>query len=139
MKNLMENFAVGLVILLSLGVLGLVIQYNLISTDEDTQTNYAPEVIQSLQSQNETTEKKTSYLDTLEGYEDVDVKVDPTEEESNANIAVVKVETKKEGVVQTIGSAIQNVEKKENYVSNLEGYEEKDVKVTTSLMVPWIR
>ncbi|MDM5271254.1 hypothetical protein PGH07_03610 [Sulfurovum sp. zt1-1] len=129
MKNLLENFAVALVILLSLGILGLVIKYNMISNDEDIETKYAPEIIQSLQSQNTTTEKKTSYLDTLEEYEDVDVKVDSTEEESNENIAVVRVETKKEGVVQTIGSAVQNVEKKENYISNLEGYEEKDVKL----------
>ncbi|HEO97788.1 MAG: hypothetical protein JW682_05080 [Campylobacterales bacterium] len=128
MKKLLENLAVGLVIILSLVVIGLVIQYNVISSDGDTTREYDPEVAHSLHGEEVKEEKKTSYLDTLEGYEDVDVKVDPTTEGSAENIAVIKVETKKEGLVHTIGSAVENVEKKENYISNLEGYEEGAVK-----------
>lgn len=130
MKNLLDNMAVGLVILLSLGVVGLIVQYNIISDDGDT-TTYDKEVLQSLQSENIQAEKKSSYLDSLEGYEDVDVKVDSRTEESDVNIAVVKVETNKEGVAESIGTAVENVEKKENYISNLEGYEERDVNVNS--------
>ncbi|MFT7880605.1 MAG: hypothetical protein ABXS91_09465 [Sulfurimonas sp.] len=128
MKNLLDNMAVGLVVLLSLGVIGLVVQYNIISDDGDT-TTYDEEVLQSLQSESTKPENKSSYLDSLEGYEDVDVKVDPRTEESGVNIAVVKVETNKEGIAESIGTAVENVEKKENYLSTLEGYEERDVNV----------
>jgi hypothetical protein len=129
MKKLLENMAVGLVILLTLGVVGLVVKYNMVSDNADVETKYEQEIVESLQSQKTNEEEKTSYLDSLEGYEEVDVKVDPRTEESNVNIAVVKTETKKEGIVQTIGSAVQSVEKKEHYISNLEGYEEDNITV----------
>lgn len=135
MKKLLENLAVGLVILLSLVVIGLVVQYNMISSNGDTTREYDPEVAHSLHGEEVKEEKKTSYLDSLEGYEDVDVKVDPTTEGSAENIAVIKVETKKEGLVHTIGSAVENVEKKENYISNLEGYEEGAVKAAPAQAV----
>ena len=128
MKNTLEAVAVGLVILLSLGLVGLIVQYNMIETDDAP--SYTVEVSESLQTQ-EADKKPTasSYLDKLEGYEDVDVKVDPTSEDTDVNIAVVESEAGTESMAGSIGSAVETVEKQETYVTDLEGYEDKDIKV----------
>lgn len=127
MKNTLENIAVGLVFILSLTVVGLVVQYNMIDTGE--QAFKDPDVTRSLQSETNKETKTASYLDSLEGYEDVDVKVAAPAEESTANIAVVATESTDEGLEGNIGTAVENVEKKESYVSNLADYEDVDVKV----------
>ena len=131
MKKLLENIAVGLVILLSLGVVGLVVQYNMLSDNANVETEYEEKIVASLQSKSGNEEKQTSYLDSLEGYEEVDVKVDPGTEASNLNIAVIKVETKKEGVVQRISSAVESVENKERDKKTDPGKEDADLNGTT--------
>lgn len=123
MRNILETVSVGLVILLSLGLVGLVVRYNMIDTTETAQLD--TEVMHSLQNSEVpvTKEKKVSnYLNTLEAYKDVDVKVDPKSQPSNENIATVKTEIKKDGSVGNIGNVVQTTEKNENYVQNLESY-----------------
>ena len=127
MRNVFENIAVGLVFILSLTVVGLVVQYNMIDTGE--QAFKDPDVTRSLQSETNQETKTASYLDSLEGYEDVDVEVAAPAEEDTANIAVVSGEATDEGLEGTIGSAVETVEKKESYISNLADYEDVDVKV----------
>lgn len=130
MKNVGEGIAVGLVILLTFGLVGLIVQYNMIETEESMV--YDTQIKQSLESKTVKKESKvSSYLDTLEGYEDVDVKVDPTDvtKEDTTNIAVVEAEVGQEDVIGDIGSAVQTVEKRENYVDNLEHYDPNAVVV----------
>lgn len=124
MKNILEAVSVGLVLLLSLGLIGLVVRYNTLDTTETAPMD--PQIMQSLQN-NEvpvTKEKKVSnYLQTLESYKDVDVKVDPKSQPSNVNVATVETEIKKDGAVGNIGKVVQTTEKNENYVSNLQNYD----------------
>lgn len=127
MKNILENIAVALVFILSFAVVGLVVQYNMIDSEE--QVFKDPEVTRSLQSEVVKKAPTDSYLKSLEGYEDVQVDVEAPAEESTTNIAEVATEGTDEGVEGTIGTAVENVEKEENYISNLEVYEDKDVKV----------
>jgi hypothetical protein len=130
MKNMGEGIAVGLVILLTFGLVGLIVQYNMIDTEEAMV--YDTQIKQSLESETVKKESKvSSYLDKLEGYEDVDVKVDMTAEtkEDTTNIAVVETEVGKEDVIGDIGSAVQTVEKREDYVDNLEHYDPNAVVV----------
>jgi len=124
MKNILETVSVGLVILLSLGLVGLVISYNTVDKTESSM-QMDEQVLRSLQSNEvpETKEKQVSnYLDKLEAYKDVDVKVDPTAEPSNVNVATVETEIKKDGAIGNIGNVVQTTEKNENYVQNLENY-----------------
>jgi len=133
MKNTVEGMAVGLVILLGFGLIGMIVQYNMIGTEEAA--TYDTQIQQSLESETIKKENKvSSYLDKLEGYEDVDVKVNPTNEakEDTTNIAVVETEIGKEDITQNIGSAVQTEEKQENYIDNLEHYDPNAVVVKKS-------
>jgi len=88
MKNLLESFAVSLVLILSLAIIFFIVQYNLIEDDSMMEeiTFTAP------QKKKTTAEKTKSYLDSLEGYgDDTDVKVDATKE-STVNKVIVKSE-----------------------------------------------
>jgi hypothetical protein len=113
MKNIFENIAITLVILLALLIAALIVQYNLIEEDafEDSIIT-TKEVSKS--------EKTTSYLDSLEGYgEDKDVKVDPTQENS-ANRVTVKAEDSDD----SMGKALED-----SYVKNLEDFTEDTKKI----------
>jgi len=111
MRNLFESIAVGLVLILSLGIVVLIVQYNMIEEDtmDDIKASTSvknDELIKSKASNN--------YLDKLEGYTDVDVEVDPTQEDK-AN----RVEVQAETTDNSIGDAVED-----EYVKNLENYED---------------
>ena len=116
MKNALEGIAVGLVVLLTFGLIGLIVQYNMIDTEE---TVYDSKTKQSLESETAITAKKeskvSSYLDKLEGYEDVDTKVAPDAEteEDTTNVTVVEAEVGKEDITEDIGKTVQAAEKGE--------------------------
>ena len=87
MRNIYENIAVLLVIIFSLAIVFLIVQYNLI---EEKNTIYL-EDLDSIEKNTMLEQKKNNYLDTLEKYRDVDVKVDPRQT-SHENQVKVKVE-----------------------------------------------
>lgn len=113
MKNLLESFAILLVGVLSLMIIFLIVQYNMIEEEGVEEIVFAAPVTK------ESKEAKTSsYLDSLEGYgEDVDVKVDATKE-STANTVAVKSELSSD----ELGSAIAD-KSKSSYLENLASYE----------------
>ncbi|HFS85465.1 MAG TPA: hypothetical protein ENK72_02485 [Epsilonproteobacteria bacterium] len=121
MKQTLETIAMVFIVLLSFVIIGLIVQYNMIEvkTTSDNQRL----VIESMKpSDTVPGERDTSgYLDKLEGYEDVQVEVDPTSAPSNVNIAVVEAEASSNSMIDSIDSAIDTAEKK-NYLDKLEHY-----------------
>ena len=114
MKNLLESFAILLVGVLSLLIVFLIVQYNMIEDE------VAEEIVFTAPVQTEESKKAktSSYLDSLEGYgEDVDVKVDATKESSANTVAVRSELTSDE-----LGSAIAD-KSKSSYLENLASYE----------------
>lgn len=114
MKNLLESFAVFLVAVLSLLIVFLIVQYNMIEEDTVEEVVFTAPV-----ETKETKKAKTaSYLDSLEGYGgDVDVKVDATKEKLVNTVAVQSEETSDE-----LGQAIDD-KSKSSYLENLSTYE----------------
>jgi len=113
MKNLLESFAVFLVVALSLLIVFLIVQYNMIEEE-------AVEEIVLMQPETKESKKaKTaSYLDSLEGYGgDVDVKVDATKEKL-VNVVAVKSEVNED----ELDSAVED-KAKSSYMENLVSYE----------------
>lgn len=112
MRNLIESIAVGAVILLSVIIVALIVQYNMIEEEslDDIGIRLSVKKDTSFKDQ-----AKNNYLDTLEGYSDVDVEVDPTQEDK-ANRVVVNSESKD----NLLDDAV-----KDNYVDNLEHYRDK--------------
>ena len=121
MKKISENLAIMIIISLSMSILYLIIQYNLIDDDSvytkvvKNQTN--PEV-----KEEKKVTKASNYLENLEGYTDVDVKVDAKIEdndvnkvsivsESNVNeIELNKVVDSKDGTkADEVGKALDNL------------------------------
>ena len=114
MKNLLESFAVFLVGALSLLLVFLIVQYNMIEEEviEDTVPAVAVEAEKSKKAQTK------SYLDSLEGYGgDVDVKVDATKENLVNTVAVKSELTKDE-----LGQAVDD-KSKSSYMENLASYQ----------------
>lgn len=122
MKSLLENFAVLLVGLLSLALVYLIVQYNLI---KDTTLD---EIIEAVPQPKVSKKKKTqNYLNTLEGYEDQDVKVD-AEKENIVNRVKIESESSEDEL-----HSIINDSSKLSYMENLQSYEEtKDKKEVNS-------
>ncbi|RLA62496.1 MAG: hypothetical protein DRQ78_07990, partial [Epsilonproteobacteria bacterium] len=109
------SIAVVLVGLLSLLIIILIVQYNMIDDE-----NYIEEIAQATPSKKiSTKEKAKSYLKGLEGYEDVDVKVDATKED-NANRVMVKSEVSD----NRMDAAVED-KAKTSYMENLANYTEK--------------
>lgn len=113
---MLESVAIGTVVVLFLFIVALIVQYNMI--DED---NVVDEITQEL-----TVEKKVSkkakasnYLQNMESYTDVDVKVDPTKE-NTAN----RVQITSELANDDIGSAVGNTDQT-GYVDSLKNYADK--------------
>ena len=118
MKNLLESFAILLVGLLSVSIVYWIVQYSMI-VDEDMMD----ELVEYQQAQKKKAPKKANtadYLQNLEGYEDVDVKVDATKE-TNTNRVVVKSELIKDA----LGDAVED-KSKSSYMENLENYAEPE-------------
>ena len=118
MKNIMESFAVLLVGLLSALIVYLIVQYNMIEDD-----NFIEEIAYAAPAKKKETTK--SYLDDMEKYTDVDVKVDPTKDDAT-NSVNVKSELAKDNLKDTVDD-----ESKSTYTKNLESYKEKDTKPQT--------
>lgn len=114
MKNLLESFAILLVGVLSLLIVFLIVQYNMIEEEAVEEIVFAAPV----ETKESKKAKTSSYLDSLEGYgEDVDVKVD-ARKESTANTVAVKSELSSD----ELGSAIED-KSKSSYLENLASYE----------------
>lgn len=113
MKNIIENISVALVGILSLLIVFLIVQYNMIDESERIE-----EVTKTMIAKKKTKiEKRASYLNTLEGYEDVDVEADESEDVMNR--VVVKSEMKDD----LVKDAVEDKEKS-SYMENLERYSE---------------
>ena len=108
MRNLFENIAVALVVLLSL--VGLIVQYNKIEDDSLDETAYTLPMAKKVSKE----EKSTNYLHNLEGYADEDIEVDPTQEDTTNRI-VVKAEQAEGGIDKAV---------KDDYIEKLENYTE---------------
>ncbi len=116
MKNLLETIAVFLVGILSIAIVFLIVQYNMIE-DEDIIEDV---VLYTPVKKVSKTEQAKSYLSTLEGYgDDQDVEVDVTKE-SYANKVVVKSELNED----TLGEVVED-KAKTSYMENLEKYANK--------------
>jgi len=118
MKNMLENVAVTVVVVLFLLIIALIVQYNMIDDG-----NVVDDIAQELPVAEKVESKKaktTNYLQNLESYTDVDVKVDPTKE-NTANTVQVTSELAKDD----IGSAVEGTNKS-NYVDSLENYVDKE-------------
>jgi preprotein translocase subunit SecF len=114
MRNLLENIAVFLVVLLALSIVALIVKYNMIEDDNLEDVIYTMPVVKKESKK----EKVNNYLKEMENYADVDVKVNPTKEDTTNRI-MVKSE-QKEG---SIDSAV-----KDTYVEKLENYAEDENK-----------
>ena len=113
MKNLLESFAILLVGVLSLLIVFLIVQYNMIEEEATEEIVFAAPV----ETEESEKAKTASYLDSLEGYgEDVDVQVDATKE-SSANTVAVKSGLKDD----ELGSAVED-KSKSSYMENLASY-----------------
>lgn len=118
MKNLFESFAIFLVGLLSVSIIYWIVQYSMIADEEMLE-----EIVEYQEAQKKKAPKKanaTDYLQNLEGYEDVDVKVDATKETST-NRVVVKSELNED----ELGAAVED-KSKSSYMENLENYVEPE-------------
>lgn len=113
MKNMFENFAVTLVVILSIAIVYLIVQYNMID-DSDTIDEIAYQIPEVKEVSKK--EKATAYLQNLEGYTDVDVQVDPTQE-GTAN----RVEVRSEIADDALDAAVEDKDK-DSYAKSLENY-----------------
>ena len=104
MKNKLEGVAVLLVLLLSLLIIGLIVQYNMIEEDQkrvDISKFVSQQPAKSKESVND-------YLDKMEHYEDKDVKTDPANanEANEVNVETTKIELKNDDIVNDISAAV---------------------------------
>ena len=116
MKNILENVAVTTVVILFLFIIALIVRYNMIddgSVLEDITQELPVVKVESRKA------KTTNYLQNLESYTDVDVKVDPTKI-NTANTVQVTSELAKDDIV----SAVEGTNKS-SYVDSLENYADK--------------
>jgi len=114
MKNLLEGFAVLLVGVLSLLIVFLIVQYNMIEEEVVEEIVFTAPV----KTEESKKAKAANYLDSLEGYGgDVDVKVDATKENLVNTVAVKSELTKDE-----LGQAV-NDKSKSSYMENLASYQ----------------
>ncbi len=116
MKNMLENMAVTVVVVLFLLILALIVQYNMVSDDSVDDITYAIPAVQKESKK----AKTTNYLENLESYTDVDVKVDPTKASS-----VNRVQVTSEAARDVIGSAVEDTDKS-SYVDSLKEYTDKN-------------
>jgi hypothetical protein len=115
MRNLFENIAILLVVLLTLGIVGLIVKYNMIEDDMLDDVAYTIPVVKKVSKQ----EKSTNYLQNMEDYTDEDVDVDPTQEDTTNRI-VVKSKQEEDGI---------DIAVKDTYVEKLENYADEKSKV----------
>jgi len=117
MKNIVEKVAIAIVILLTLLIIGLIIKFNMIN-DGNEEDNYAAYEV-PVEKKESKKAKTSNYLQNLETYTDVDVKVDPTKVNTTN-----RVEVKSELTNDTMQSAIKDTDKS-GYVNSLTKYTDK--------------
>ncbi|MBA1419992.1 MAG: hypothetical protein FAF03_03800 [Epsilonproteobacteria bacterium] len=127
MKNMLESFAIFLVGLLSLAVIYLIVQYNMIEEDSIDDIS----AVISSNKKAKVKVKTSAYLNSLEGYgDDVDVKVDARKEDHTNEVAVKSEITKDD-----LGAVVED-KSKSSYMENLEHYaEEADKKSSEPVKV----
>jgi hypothetical protein len=109
-KNLFENIALFLVFVLSILIIFLVVQYNLVDESDDVEVvTYAKP----------SKDKKANYLENLENYRDVDVEVDASKEIIE-NRVIVKSELNRDEIENTVDD-----HSKSSYMQNLNEYSKK--------------
>lgn len=82
MRKILENLSILLVVLLSVAIIYLIIRYNMIEEETSTEVITKDEpVVKEVTKK----EKVSNYLQNLEGYKDIDVKVDARVEDDNTN------------------------------------------------------
>ncbi len=114
MRNTVEKIAITIVILLSLLLVGLIVKLYMLKdgdVSDSSITNQIPVVKKESKK-----EKTSNYLQNLETYTDVDVKVDPRKT-NNAN----KVHVTSELATDTMQSALEETDKS-SYVKSLSKY-----------------
>ena len=116
MKNMLESFAILLVGILSLAVVYLIVQYNMIEEDSIDDIG----AVIAAQKKANAKAKIGAYLNSLEGYgDDVDVKVDARKEDHTNEVAVKSEITKDD-----LGAVVED-KSKSSYMENLEHYAEE--------------
>ena len=124
MRNLFENIAVTLVILLSLIIVALIVKYNTIEEETEDKTSY------QIPSVKEVTKKETTskYLQEMEKYNDKDINIDPTLEDN-----VNRVKVKSENAEDVFDKAVEDnyLKKLENYGNDESANEETKVELET--------
>jgi len=115
MKNLFETIATFLVLCLSLLMVFLIVQYNLVNENVDIEELPYAKVLKSKASLKD---KRNSYLQNLEGYTDVDVNVD-AQTESMTNTVIIKSELLNDAIKNTVDDY-----SKSSYMENLNKYSE---------------
>lgn len=120
MKNFLESLAIFLVGILSIGIIYLIIQYNMIQ-DENVLNDVLTELAEPIEESSKSTTE--SYLENLEGYEDVEIdeEIDATKENLTNTVTVVAEE-----VESALDDAVED-KSKSSYMENLENYKEVDV------------
>ena len=99
MKNILENIVVFLVILFSIAIVVLIVLYNIPEEKDEIHFNMTAKT-------QETENSTHSYLEKMEKYRDVDIKVNPRME-SNKN----RVNVQSEMVVDELGNTLQRTQK----------------------------
>jgi len=117
MKNMLENVAITAVVILFLFIIALIVQYNMI--DDGSVVEDIAQDIPVVKEESKKA-KTTNYLQNLESYTDVDVKVDPTKVNTANTVKVTS-----ELVKDDIGSAVEGTNKS-SYVDSLENYADKE-------------
>ncbi len=120
MKYMMEKVTIVVIALLLLGIVAMIVQYNLIDDGDSSGYTVSETTLEAPAVELKVKKAKTSnYLQNLESYTDVDVKVDPTKA-NNAN----RVEVISELARDDIGLAVANTDQS-TYVDNLKDYADK--------------
>jgi len=127
MKKLFENIALFLVLVLSVLMVFLVVQYNLVDDGDHMETISYKKSTKNIET---IKDKRTNYLQNLEGYTDVDVEVD-ARQESMTNTVVIKSELNKDAISSTVED-----HSKSSYMENLKEYSQKSEDEKLDTMTP---
>jgi len=122
MKNIIENIAITLLILLFMFIVAMIIQYKIIDDESNIKKSYVS-ITEKVEVLPKT--KRDNYLESLETYTEVDVDVDPRKEKH-----VNRVEITSELAKDEMETAISNANKSTFYEENLNNYSKK-IKVKT--------
>ncbi len=117
MKNMLENVAITAVVILFLFIIALIVRYNMI--DDGSVLEDIAQEIPAVKEESKKA-KTTNYLQNLESYTDVEVKVDPTKV-NTANTVQVTSELAKDD----IGSAVEGTNKS-SYIYSLKNYADEE-------------